>query len=92
MGLGPSSAVLETLRRNNPGFTLQVDFGPSGANYFAGPEPRQQRDFEGSAMPCRWRRAAGGAGKGAGSRPQVPRRTRSTKGFWHLLGGGDLRS
>ena len=49
MRLGPGFAVLETLGRNNPGFTLQVDFGPSGADHFARPQPRQQRDFKGSS-------------------------------------------
>ena len=48
MGLGPVFAVFETLRRNNPGFALQVDLSPSGADYLARPEPRQQCDFEGS--------------------------------------------
>jgi hypothetical protein len=60
MGLGPSSAVLETLRRNNPGLTLQVDLGPSGANHFARPETRQQRDFKSSrsdAMSEKFNRA-----------------------------------
>jgi hypothetical protein len=41
-------AVLVTLGRNNPGFTLEVDFGPSGADHLARPQPRQQRDFKGS--------------------------------------------
>jgi len=49
MGLGPSFAVLETLSGNNPGFTLQVDFGPSGADHLVRPQPRQQRDFKGSS-------------------------------------------
>ena len=46
MGLGTSSAVLETLGRNNPSFALEVDFGPSGTDHLARPEPRQQRDFK----------------------------------------------
>ena len=41
-------AVLVTLGRNNPGFTLEVDFGPSGADHLGPPQPRQQRDFKGS--------------------------------------------
>ena len=49
MGLGPSSAVLETLGRNDPGLTLQVDFGPSGADHFARPKTCQQRDFKSSS-------------------------------------------
>ena len=48
MGLGPGFAVLKTLGRDDPGFALKVDLGPSGADHFAGPQPRQQRDFEGS--------------------------------------------
>jgi hypothetical protein len=46
MRLGPRFAVLETLGRNNPGFTLQVDFGPF---HFARPQCRQQRDFKSSS-------------------------------------------
>ena len=38
----------ETLSRNNPGFTLQVDFGPFGADHLARPQARQQRDFKSS--------------------------------------------
>jgi hypothetical protein len=49
VGLGPGFAVLETLGRNNPGFTLQVDFAPSGTDHFARAQPRQQRDFKGSS-------------------------------------------
>jgi len=49
MRLGPSFAVLETLGWNNPGFMLQVNFGPSGADHFARPKTRQQRDFKGSS-------------------------------------------
>jgi hypothetical protein len=48
MGLGPSFAVFETLRRDDPGFTLQVDFRPCGTDHFPRPQPRQQRDFKGS--------------------------------------------
>src|ERR1700746_407584 len=46
MRLCPGFTVLEPLRRNNPSFSLQVDFGPFGANHFAGPETCQQRDFK----------------------------------------------
>src|SRR6516225_5914377 len=48
MGLGPSFAVLQPFGRYNPGFTFQVDFGPFGADHFARPQTRQQRDFKGS--------------------------------------------
>jgi hypothetical protein len=46
MRLGPSFAVLVTLGWNNPGFTLEVDFGPSGADHLIRPPPR---DCKGSA-------------------------------------------
>jgi hypothetical protein len=49
MGLGSGFAVLQTLGRNNPGFALQIDFGPSGADQRARSQTRQQRDFKSSS-------------------------------------------
>ena len=58
MGLGPSFAVLVTLGWNNPGFTLEVDFGPFGTNHLGRPQSRQQCDFKGSRGDALWLDAA----------------------------------
>jgi hypothetical protein len=47
-------AVLVTLGWNNPGFTLEVDFGPFGTNHLARPQSRQQCDFKGSRGDALW--------------------------------------